>query len=706
MPTIIDALVTTFTLDASNFLANSRKLRDEQKAMSAEQRQAAKDVDEYAKRHRESFAKVAESALSMFAVFTAGKGIKDFIMDTIASDASLGRLAKNLNLSVSNLSAWERATEQFGGSAAGLDSTFQSMNQGLQDFAQTGQSSLIPWLRTMGVQAVDARGKLRSMNDIMMDLSKSASTMDRQRANYLLNQHMDQGSANLLLEGPQAVASELARQGKMGLPNDQDVKNAQALQKLMLDFKNESSDLGRTILRELAPPLIDLLKYFNAILTENHGEMAKELGTRFKEIADWVKAVDWKRVATDAEAFGRTANSIAQALGGWGRASELLFALWAGASFLRFMANIAQLRSLASGVSVAVAAAQAATGAGAVAAASAPAVAAAAAPVVAGAAGAAATTGAAIAPAAAAAAGRTALGTFFRFAGPLGAFAAGMTPATANAGESAALERMRQNGQLPPIDPATRVAGVSQADKSMAAIHGQFSAGWTGVGQMIEKWRPILDLVGKSEGTDKRDGYNETLGYGKWTGGVGSHTNLTGMTLDQIDATQTSMLNQQHAQGIGDDKASSALGRYQIIRTTLRALRKKYNLTGDMKFDQRMQDQLGTALANENPTSDGVSHQWASQPRHAGDTGGAYGQGTHVTFAEQQAAMNAVNAYRPHAGDRASGAGSSTDNSSEVHVGQVHVHTAATDAEGIAKSIKPALTKYSFVKQSDTGLTS
>lgn len=26
--------------------------------------------------------------------------------------------------------------------------------------------------------------------------------------------------------------------------------------------------------------------------------------------------------------------------------------------------------------------------------------------------------------------------------------------------------------------------------------------------------RPLLDLIGKSEGTDKGRGYNETLGYG------------------------------------------------------------------------------------------------------------------------------------------------------------------------------------------------
>ena len=49
-------------------------------------------------------------------------------------------------------------------------------------------------------------------------------------------------------------------------------------------------------------------------------------------------------------------------------------------------------------------------------------------------------------------------------------------------------------------------------------------------------YRPVLDLIGKSEGADKGRGYNETLGYGiMFYGKVtkGTDVNLIGMTLDQ-----------------------------------------------------------------------------------------------------------------------------------------------------------------------------
>lgn len=82
-------------------------------------------------------------------------------------------------------------------------------------------------------------------------------------------------------------------------------------------------------------------------------------------------------------------------------------------------------------------------------------------------------------------------------------------------------------------------------------------------------WRyalaPIFDLLGHTEGTDKRRGYNETLAYGLLTNG---DVNLQAMTLLQIDNLQTQMLD--HPKNKWN---SSALGRYQIVRKTLRVLR-------------------------------------------------------------------------------------------------------------------------------------
>lgn len=140
-------------------------------------------------------------------------------------------------------------------------------------------------------------------------------------------------------------------------------------------------------------------------------------------------------------------------------------------------------------------------------------------------------------------------------------------------------------------------------------------------------YRPLLDLIGHAEGTDRKRGYNETLGYGAFTGG---DVDLVTMTLLEIDALQTRMLKHP-----ANSFNSSALGRYQIVRTTLRAIRKTLKLSPSALFDAEMQDRcacylLGlrgidkylTGRLSEDTLINNLAHEWASLPTTSGK--GAY----------------------------------------------------------------------------------
>lgn len=113
----------------------------------------------------------------------------------------------------------------------------------------------------------------------------------------------------------------------------------------------------------------------------------------------------------------------------------------------------------------------------------------------------------------------------------------------------------------------------------------------------------FLDLIGHAEGTDRGRGYNESLGYGAFTGG---HRNLVGMTLDQIDQLQTQMLRHPD-----NNFNSSALGRFQITQRTLRGLRKNLGLSGNEYFDAGMQDQLAQELMRQRGNDPaGLRREW------------------------------------------------------------------------------------------------
>lgn len=111
----------------------------------------------------------------------------------------------------------------------------------------------------------------------------------------------------------------------------------------------------------------------------------------------------------------------------------------------------------------------------------------------------------------------------------------------------------------------------------------------------------MLDLIAAAEGTGNN--YNETLGYGRLTGGK---VNLTGMTLDQIDALQSRMLKHP-----GNKWNSSALGRYQFTRTRLRDLRQRFGLPGSLVFSKALQDALARAsLAERGGSLGSVRNEW------------------------------------------------------------------------------------------------
>lgn len=146
-------------------------------------------------------------------------------------------------------------------------------------------------------------------------------------------------------------------------------------------------------------------------------------------------------------------------------------------------------------------------------------------------------------------------------------------------------------------------------------------------------YRPMLDLIGFTEGTDKGDGYNETLSYGAYTGG---DVDLVSMTLKELDALQTKML--QHPKNKWN---SSAAGRYQIVRTTARSIRKSLGLNATELFNEEMQDRMACYLLgvrgidkylagrlSEDTLINNLAQEWASLPTTEGV--GHYGNQSHT----------------------------------------------------------------------------
>lgn len=128
-----------------------------------------------------------------------------------------------------------------------------------------------------------------------------------------------------------------------------------------------------------------------------------------------------------------------------------------------------------------------------------------------------------------------------------------------------------------------------------------------------QQYGPMLDAIGQNEGTDQGRGYNETLGYGRFTGGP---LDLENMTLDQVVQVQTNMLN--HPQ---NNFNSSALGRYQITRSTLLDFAPRLGMDGNTLFNAATQDKIAIAiLKSTNGDPSKLRGRWTSL-RNVSDNG-------------------------------------------------------------------------------------
>ena len=256
---------------------------------------------------------------------------------------------------------------------------------------------------------------------------------------------------------------------------------------------------------------------------------------------------------------------------------------------------------------------------------------------------------------------------------------------------------------------------LKKIEGGISKMNAAFDAGYAG--QPMPSGAGLVAGVAHSAGTltgvvvnsalgqimKKAEGDYGVVNTGKRHGYRAARVNLEGMTVAQVMA----------AQARGDFNAA---GRYQIIGSTMRGAAKTLGLSGNEMFDKTMQDRIFVEYLlkhkrkaiwnylhgksdNLNAAVLAMSQEWASFAAPAGakthrglisDGNMSFYAGNGVDKASVSAAQSAAMLQQLRAQVMSSG---STNNRSEVHIGQVNIQTAATDAKGIAQEIRPAVNR-------------
>lgn len=305
--TIIDSLVLELGFDTQGMEKGRKQVEDTFKKTQAAATKTGRDIEDSSKKAGEYVTRLRNNLLGLFAAFTAGRGVKDFVSDVTSSDAALGRFARTINTSAKDIAEWRGAGRLLGVSADDIDSTFSNLSSQFQQFAITGDSTLVPWFRALGMTMSDATGNMRPINDMLLELSQRVQTMNPAKATaFMQNMGISPGMINLILQGPVAIQKLIDKQKELAAAQAADAAAAAARQLAWEEFISQAEAIGTILLTSVTPALIAVTKAGTAFAQwgEHHPEL---VGAAFAALTGIVVALS---VAITATLVGSAITSV------------------------------------------------------------------------------------------------------------------------------------------------------------------------------------------------------------------------------------------------------------------------------------------------------------------------------------------------------------------------------------------------------------
>jgi flagellum-specific peptidoglycan hydrolase FlgJ len=275
MATILDAFFVEVGIDPKKFIQGGKEVEGSFKKTQQQVQRSANEIENSSKQVLDFFGKLRGQVLALSATFLGAVGIKDFIQNITSTGIMLDRTARFTDQSVKELSEWRNVAEQAGGSADSITGSMLSLTQQLQTFALTGESSVIPYFRALGISITDAKGHFKTAAQILLDLagSRTLKGLDPARqAAILQSLGLDPATTNLIMTNSRAQLQAKLEAQKANAYTAQDSEASKQFTKQWNDLSQSAVKVGRDIFIVMLPALrtgLDLIKQFVSFLRAN-----------------------------------------------------------------------------------------------------------------------------------------------------------------------------------------------------------------------------------------------------------------------------------------------------------------------------------------------------------------------------------------------------------------------------------------------------
>ena len=279
---IVEQILVELMLDTSKFAAQADKAEKKNQALEKSldktekaSKQAGKANEELAKKYHSSIeqtakfgqtiAKVTKELTGFFAVIIGSTGLFKLANDAAHANMEVSKLSGQLGMATASITDWQNAAGAFGGSAQGMTASLTGIKQAMNGLVMFGDASMLPYFNALGVSVVDDAGKVRKLDDVMLDLADSFQKMPKEQA-YTIGKKMgfDDGTINALISGRKELQEILDIQKKMYHSDGEAIARSRELTKQQAILSAHWQSMKQLVGDALTPILLTLIKVVNS----------------------------------------------------------------------------------------------------------------------------------------------------------------------------------------------------------------------------------------------------------------------------------------------------------------------------------------------------------------------------------------------------------------------------------------------------------
>ncbi|WP_114921924.1 transglycosylase SLT domain-containing protein [Neisseria elongata] len=278
MATVIDTLFLELGIDSGKFGTQAKEAESRLDRMSASFGRAEKSAAKSSKGLEKQAVQSAKStkqaknltqavgALTKgFFAFTAlvmgSNALDKMIREGAQANVELDNLSRNIGISRNQLQAWGGMAEMAGGSAEGMKGSLAGLSMGITRLTTMGDTSMVPFFNAFGVALLNADGKARDLDSVMLDLADRFAKMDRVQAyNLAKSMGLDDGTINTLMLGRAEMEKMLEMQRNLYRSGEKEIQVSRELTQARGYLNAQWDSLKAMLADALAPILLKIIK--------------------------------------------------------------------------------------------------------------------------------------------------------------------------------------------------------------------------------------------------------------------------------------------------------------------------------------------------------------------------------------------------------------------------------------------------------------